>query len=60
MHALFQSHFRVNVVAFDFLGHGESPHPHQPDLYTANEVINVIGYAIIIMLVFMVFSIYMI
>ena len=29
---------RVNIVAFDFLGHGESPRPHQSELYTANEV----------------------
>ena len=28
----------MNVVAFDFLGHGESPRPHQSELYTANEV----------------------
>ena len=28
----------MNIVAFDFLGHGESPHPHQSELYTANEV----------------------
>lgn len=30
--------YRVNIVAFDFLGHGESPRPHQPELYTVNEV----------------------
>lgn len=32
---------RVNIVAFDFLGHGDSPKPDQPDLYTANEVSHV-------------------
>ena len=29
---------RVNVVAFDFLGHGESPHINDGSLYTADEV----------------------
>ena len=29
---------RVNVVAFDFLGHGESPHINDPKLYTADQV----------------------
>lgn len=28
-----------NVVALDFLGHGESPSPHQPALYTVDEVV---------------------
>lgn len=27
----------VNVVAFDFLGHGDSPNPNRPELYTENE-----------------------
>lgn len=30
--------YSVNIVAFDFLGHGESPRPNQPELYTAEEV----------------------
>ena len=29
---------RINIVAFDFLGHGDSPRPNQPELYTADEV----------------------
>lgn len=29
---------RENVVALDFLGHGDSPKPDRPDLYTADEV----------------------
>ena len=33
---------RVNVVAFDFLGHGDSPSPNQPELYTIDEVCSVI------------------
>ena len=27
-----------NVVALDFLGHGDSPAPNEPRLYTADEV----------------------
>lgn len=34
---------RINVVAFDFLGHGDSPRPNQPELYTADEVFVIIS-----------------
>ena len=30
----------MNVVAFDFLGHGDSPRIHNSALYTADEVSN--------------------
>lgn len=35
---LYLSMCRINIVAFDFLGHGDSPRPNQPELYTADEV----------------------
>ena len=35
---LYLSMHRINIVAFDFLGHGDSPRPNQPELYTADEV----------------------
>ena len=30
--------YRADVVAFDFLGHGDSPSPNQSNLYTEKEV----------------------
>ena len=30
--------YSANVVSFDFLGHGDSPAPNNPELYTADEV----------------------
>ena len=30
--------FRLDVVAVDFLGHGDSKAPNQPNLYTEEEV----------------------
>ena len=30
--------YRVDIIALDFLGHGDSPRPNQPELYTADEV----------------------
>ena len=38
MHCPFSLSLRVNVVAFDFLGHGDSPSPDQPGLYTIDQV----------------------
>ena len=38
MHYPFFLSLRVNVVAFDFLGHGDSPSPNQPELYTIDQV----------------------
>ena len=35
---LFFPSSRVNVVAFDFLGHGESPHIPQSELYNSEQV----------------------
>lgn len=29
---------RADVVAIDFLGHGDSPAPNNPQMYTADEV----------------------
>ena len=40
---LYLSMCRINVVAFDFLGHGDSPRPNQPELYTADEVFVIIS-----------------
>ena len=30
--------FRLDIVAVDFLGHGDSKAPNQPNLYTEEEV----------------------
>ena len=29
---------RADIVAVDYLGHGDSPSPNEPNLYTADEV----------------------
>ena len=38
--AALPSRYRADVVAFDFLGHGDSPSPDQPNLYTEDEVLS--------------------
>ena len=40
----------ADVVAFDFLGHGDSPAPNVPALYTANEVRYIISILYVVIL----------
>ena len=40
----------ADVVAFDFLGHGDSPAPNTPALYTANEVRYIISILYVVIL----------
>ena len=51
----------ADVVAFDFLGHGDSPAPNTPALYTANEVRYIISilFVVILKLILIIIRVYL-